>query len=167
MNPYFDETLILVLSASLEEVCTRATNIEVQKESSSHTFIEGICHEVCYGSQMDGPINGYIFWGMDSTSHSLLQPTILDTPAQITTSIVDAASLYLYSQTLTLCQKDLGVAYPKLEFKEPTVFNNKIVSLPKDSYRKYRMIFFLREKKTQTYIGRLYLIAALSKNSPT
>lgn len=163
MNPYFDETLVLILSASLEEAARSLTDIRAMRESSSHTFMEGVCHEVCYASEMSGPASGIIFLGLDRYSHSMAQSKLRELASSLNVPAADSASIQLFQEVLELTRADLGTAYPALKFSEPRIEHNKLIPLPRDDYRKYRMIFFLRDSETETYLGRFYLLVALQK----
>ncbi|MCB1202021.1 MAG: hypothetical protein KDK41_15330 [Leptospiraceae bacterium] len=179
MNPYFDETLVLILSASLEDICNRLTTATALRESSSHTFVEGLCHEVCFAANIEGlasqrnltaPIKenhgqlGRVFLGLDKYAHSLFLPYLTSFEKDSRGSHADALTIQFFTEILEQTHKDLSAAYPALKFSTPSVQHNRLLSLPQTEFRKYRMIFFIKDSSKEQYLGRIYLTLALLKD---
>jgi len=164
MNPELDERIILTLSSSLAEITTDWLKFNSILEGFGATVNEGLCHEYCTGISFTGNVSGEIFIGMDGYTKLLLLPYIiahLDLTVKHTQLAEGAMNSFVYKLAEEFSEElDLIV---KISMQEPRSLNHKLVPLPQDLYRKYLMIYFLRDDEKKKYLGRLYIYLVLNK----
>jgi hypothetical protein len=163
-NPELDQRLILTISSSFVEIVTDWLNVTAIREGFGQTANEGLCYEFCSSIPFSGNISGEMFIGMDGYTRLLLLPYIVNHLDMEYThpQLVEAA---MNSLVLKLAKEfsDELEAVSQVKMQEPRNLNHKLVPLPKEDYRKYMMIFFIRDDENKKYLGRIYLHLALDK----
>ncbi|MDH5719070.1 MAG: chemotaxis protein CheX [Spirochaetia bacterium] len=165
MDPFQDEKFILTVSSSFIEVSADWLDINMMREAYGQTNNEGLCYEFCASLGFKGDINGKIFIGMDGYTKLLVLPYIA-AKFNLTQFHWEAAESSLLSYINQIGGKiltELEDYYKDFEIESPELFSNKFVPLSKDDYRKYTVIFFLKDDNLKKYLGRLYATIAFLK----
>jgi len=164
MNPELDERLILTISSSFIEIITDWLNINAIQEGYGASINEGLCYEFCSGIPFSGVISGELFIGMDGYTRLLLLPYIVEHLEMEVThhQLVDSAMNTLVYKLAKEFSEELE-SISKVSMNEPRNLNHKMVTLPQEKYRKYTLIYFLRDDEKRKYLGRIYIHLALDK----
>lgn len=164
MNPELDERIILTISSSFIEIITDWLKITAIREGYGATVNEGLCYEFCSGIPFSGNASGEMFIGMDGYTRLLLLPYIIKS-LELEVEHPELVESAMNSFVLKLGREfsDELNDISTITLMEPERLNHKIVPLPQDKYRKYTMIYFLRDDEKKKYLGRIYLHLALDK----
>ncbi|MDH4261957.1 MAG: chemotaxis protein CheX [Spirochaetia bacterium] len=163
-NPELDQRFILTISSSFIEIITEWLNVTAISEGYGQTSNEGLCYEFCSGIPFTGTISGEMFIGMDGFTRLLLLPYIIThLDMEFTHSqLVEAAMNSLVLKIAKEFSEELD-AISHIKMLEPRNLNHKLVPLAKEDYRKYMMIYFIRDDENKKYLGRIYLHLVLDK----
>jgi len=163
-NPELDQRLKLTITTSLIEILTDWLKITAILEGHGTTLNEGLCYEFCSGIPFSGDISGEMFIGMDGYTRLLLLPYIVAHLEMEVThpQLVDAAMNSLVFRIAKEFSEELQ-EITRVNMHDPRSLNHKLVPLPQEKYRKYTMIYFLRDDEKKKYLGRIYLHLVLDK----
>ncbi|MDH4199378.1 MAG: chemotaxis protein CheX [Spirochaetia bacterium] len=164
MNPELDERIILTISSSFVEISIDWLKITAVREAHGMNVNEGLCYEVCSGIPFSGKVSGELFFAMDGYTRLLLLPYIvhnleMNDPQKEMVETAMNSFVKKLSDEFSLELADIA----NIEMQEPRNLNHKLIPLPQESYRKYAIIFFLRDDDKKKYLGRIYLHLVLEK----
>ncbi|MDH5717367.1 MAG: chemotaxis protein CheX [Spirochaetia bacterium] len=165
MDPFQDEKFILTVSSSFIDVSAEWLEISMMREAYGQTYNEGICYEFCAGIDFSGDISGKMFICMDGYTKLLLLPYVAAkfNLSQFHWEAAESSLLSYVNQIGGKIFSELEDYFSTFEIKPPSLYSNKLVPLPADEFRKYAVIFFLRDEKKKKYLGRLHTTIAMKK----
>lgn len=164
MNPELDDLLVLTISTAFANIVTDWLKITALREGVGGTINEGLCYEYCAGMPFKGKLTGELFLGMDGFTRLLLLPYIVNhiemesQKKELVESAMDTMVQKMAKEFFSELEEVLDIE--RLESRD---VSHKIVPLPQDEYRKYTIIYFLRDDVEKKYLGRIYLNLALEK----
>lgn len=165
MNPFLDEKLILTISASFFEVLSGKLGIHAEREAYGVTQQEGLCYEYLAKVHFQGALEADFYIAMDSYTRLLLLPYVIksfDLPVE--KEQVTQTAMHTFTSTLVNELHDEVSEYiSDMEIGDIETYHNKIVELPAEKFRKYTILYFLRDDTEKRYLGRIYLHLALVK----
>ncbi|MES0490633.1 MAG: chemotaxis protein CheX [Leptospirales bacterium] len=165
VDPFLDEKVVLVLSSSVMELATGGLQVEAVREAYGVTRNEGLCYEFCSAFSFSGEIVGDLYIGMDGYTKILLLPYItknfeieVESP-----EMVKNATRAFVERMKDEFILELHDILPGTSLGEVRNLNFKLVSLPSEKYRKYTVIFFLKDTLKKKYLGRIYFHVVFEK----
>ena len=158
MNPVLDEKYIVSLSASIMEIFHDRMSLSIDREAYGPTLNEGLCYEYCLKYNFSGKETGSIFFGMDGYTKILMLPYIAKSfrLKKIHPEVVEDALLSFFHEIAALLQIEIVEFESNFKLKKPSDISTKVQRLPTFKYRKYMLIFFLKDPDKRKYLGRLY-----------
>ena len=168
MDPYIDEKLILVTSAVLNELFGDVLSIDCIREAYGPTINEGLCYEYCIQATFTGSFEANFFLGLDGYTKILLLPYLSikykDIAIHKKDLWINEALFSEFGQMFSnMLYDDIKDFSEELQQHPVKVCSRKLVSLPTESFRKYIIIFFLKDESKHLYLGRAYCLIAVNK----
>ncbi|GBF51767.1 hypothetical protein LPTSP4_33050 [Leptospira ryugenii] len=167
MDPLLDEKFILTLSQVLPEQFHKMLLIQADREAYGPSKNEGLCFENCTCVEFHGDLNGKLYLGLDGYTKLKLLPKIARNFQIDPTSKAHSSSIMLeFANQLSghlITEMQLG-RY-NIEISSPIDLNHKLVPISLSDYRQYILIFFLKDRREEQYVGRLHVILLLEKFS--
>ncbi len=166
MDPFLDEKVVLTVTASFLEVAADFLHIDAQREGYGPTQNEGLCYEYCSGVEYRGKIKLDLYIGMDSYTRILLLPYIVKNlkfdidRREIADMALDAFSNTIFEEL----RREVNDYLEDITSSDLMKYNHKMVALPAEQYRKYTIIYFMRDLERGEYLGRVYLHLAFLKD---
>ncbi|RME93675.1 MAG: chemotaxis protein CheX [Candidatus Hydrogenedentota bacterium] len=168
MDPLLDEKLILTASASLIDVTSEQLGVYAVREAYGPTSNEGLCFEYCVKFPFQGKPNGNFYFAMDGYTKLQLIPYVvrnfLSEDDSAPKAIADKALFTMAKEVANMMEEELKEFQEEFCFEEGKILSHKIEKLPSASFRKYMIIFFLKDNYRKKYLGRIYLVLALKKS---
>jgi CheY-specific phosphatase CheX len=165
MDPLLDEKFILTISAVLPEYFQKSLVITAEREAYGPSKNEGLCYENCTSVNFVGDINGTMYLAMDGYTKLKLLPKIAKSFQIDPTSQAHSASIMMEfaNQIAGKLISEMKLGRYKIDILSPENLNHKIVPISKELYRQYILIFNLKDRRGEQYLGRLYLVLLLEK----
>ena len=165
MNPLIDEKMILTTSSAFMELAYDWLGINIVREAYGPTDNEGLCHEYCCGISLKGDVKGHVFLGLDGYTKLLMLPYIAKkfSLEEHPPEVVESSLLSFMNQFAGLIATELQEFITRVDTGVPQIYSHKLLSLPTEKFRKYALIFFLKDEEKQAYLGRAYLFLAIGK----
>ncbi len=165
MDPLVDEKFILTTSAAFMELAYDWLGVSIQREAYGPTMNEGLCYEYCSTCTFDGEIKARLFMGMDGYTKLLLLPYIARKFAldEMHSEVAESSLLSFTNQLCAMINTELNEFLDTMNVSSPEQVSHKLIELPAADYRKYTMIYFLKDDSRPAYLGRVYLFLAVEK----
>lgn len=166
MDPFLDEKLVLTATASFLEVAADFLFIDAQREGYGPNLNEGLCYEYCAGVEYRGDVGMDFYIGMDAYTKILLLPYIVkNINFEIERGEMAEVAMEAFASTVfEELRNEMGEYIEDMTMSEIINHNHKIVELPVERFRKYTIIYFMRDLEEGEYLGRVYLHLALLKD---
>jgi len=164
MNPDLDQRFIQTISTSFVEIVIDWLKITAIREGYGPTMNEGLCYEFCMGIPFSGDVSGEIFIGMDGYTRLLLLPYIinhLDLEVNHPQLVESAMSSLVFKLAKEFSEELDAISH--INLLESRSLNHQMVALPKEEFRKYTMIYFIKDDDNKKYLGRIYIHLVLEK----
>jgi len=165
MDPIIDEKLVLTVSSTFSEMATEQLQVTAVREAYGQNRNEGLCYEFCAGIPFSGEIAGELFVCLDNFSKILLLPYIMEAfevdPGR--EALSDALMRAFVERIAEEFKVEVSEFVASIELQEIRSLNHKIVPLPDSDFRKYTVVYFLRDDQQKKYLGRIYLHLMVSK----
>ena len=165
MDPIIDEKFLVSISASIMEIVHENMSISIEREGYGSTLNEGLCYEFCLKHNFTGKEHGSIYFGMDGYSKLLILPYAVQKfdLRKVHPEVARDALFSFFYEIAKLIQIEIADIDNLFRLKKPIDISNRIQRLPTFKYRKYMMIFFLKDPNLKKYLGRLYCNLAFEK----
>jgi hypothetical protein len=165
MDPLLDEKFILIVSQIIPEQFQKTLQIQAEREAYGPSKNEGLCFENCTCVKFAGDLNGKIYLGLDGFTKLKLLPKIANTFQIDPTSKAHSASIMMEfaNQISGHLISEMRLGRYQIDILTPENLNNKLVPISLENYRQYILIFFLKDRREEEYLGRLYCVLLLEK----
>jgi hypothetical protein len=165
MDPLLDEKFILSISQVLPEHFQKTLQIQAEREAYGPSKNEGLCFESCTCVDFFGELNGKLYLGLDGYTKLLLLPKIAHAFQIDPTSRAHSSSIMMEfaNQICGHLISEMRLGRFEIDIRPPENLNNKLIPVSLELYRQYILIFFLKERRDEEYLGRLYTILLLEK----
>jgi CheY-specific phosphatase CheX len=167
MDPLLDEKFILSISQVLPDHFQNTLQIQAEREAYGPSKNEGLCYENCTCVEFLGDLNGKLYLGLDGYTKLKLLPKIAHSFQIDPTSRAHSGSIMMEfaNQVSGHLVSEMRLGRYKIDILPPDNLNNKLVPVSLERYRQYILIFFLKDRREEEYLGRLYTILLLEKFS--
>lgn len=165
MDPLFDEKLVMIVTRRFQEFFFDSFSLEARKEALGPSVNEGLCFESCTAVDFRGDPAGRLFLGLDGYTKIKLLPRMAEAYREhFGRSLPGKEFLgdFLGRFSEALMEELVDAGFP-VAGDPPLDLSHKMVPLDPAVYRQYIIIFFLRDRKEKSYLGRAYLVLALKK----
>lgn len=165
MDPLLDEKFLLALSRVVPEYLEKNLKIEAKREAFGPSKNEGLCYENASKVEFIGDVKGHLYMCMDGYTKLKLLPKIAESFMVDPTSRTNAPSILLEfaNQFSGHLLREMQTDHYSLDLLTPENLNNKLVPIDLNLFREYILIFFLKDPKEKSYLGRMYFILLLQK----
>jgi len=167
MDPLLDEKFILSISQVLPDHFQKTLQIQAEREAYGPSKNEGLCYENCTCVEFLGDLNGKIYLGLDGYTKLKLLPKIAQSFQIDPTSRAHSGSIMMEfaNQVSGHLVSEMRLGRYQIDILPPDNLNNKLIPVSLERYRQYILIFFLKDRREEEYLGRLYTILLLEKFS--
>ncbi len=172
MDPFIDEKIILSFSSALIETGNSFSELDFIREAYGPTANEGICFEFCIEMPFEGSLEGSFYIGLDGYTKILLLPYLNRKSTQISypnggkqdgEKTNDIFFLSFTEHISKFIEQDFEDSNENLYINPPKICSHHLISLPLAQYRKYMLIFFIKDNIKKIYLGRIYSVVAIYK----
>ena len=165
MNPLVDEIIVLTLLRSVPEYLQSNIYVHARQEAYGPSRNEGLCYESCYGVGFEGDLDGVLYFGMDGYTKPEATAARRSTlPGRCgREGMADSVLMEFSNQMTSMIIRELEAGGFSLNLGVPENFSHRIVTIDKDIYRQYILIFFLRDRRERSYLGRAYFVLTIKK----
>lgn len=165
MDPLLDEKIILTLNRVCTEFFKENLYLSADKEAYGPSKNEGLCYESCSRIGFEGDVNGQIYFCMDGYTKLKLLPRIAER-YQIDPNLkgmADSVILEFSNQMASNIVFELQDGGFSVDLTPPESLNHRLIPIDANLYRQYIIIFFLRDRRERSYLGRVYLVLTMQK----
>lgn len=165
MDPLLDERIVLTVMRSFSEFLKNSLRVSADKEAYGPSKNEGLCYESCQRIAFKGDLNGALYFCMDGYTKLKLLPRIASV-FQIDPRLkgmADSVLLEFSNQLAARIIEELIDGGFRVEIDVPENLNHKLVPIDAKRYRQYIVIFFIRDRRAQQYLGRIYVVLTMEK----
>ncbi len=169
MDPLLDERIVLTVMRSFSEFLKNSLRVSADKEAYGPSKNEGLCYESCQRVSFSGDLNGSLYFCMDGYTKLKLLPRIADV-FQIDPRLkgmADSVLLEFSNQLAAQVVDELVDGGFRVEIGVPENLNHQLVAIDAKKYRQYIIIFFIRDRRAQKYLGRIYVVLTMQKYEDT
>jgi CheY-specific phosphatase CheX len=165
MDPLLDEKFILTISQILPEFMRENLRLSAEREAYGPSKNEGICFENCTKIGFFGEVNGAIYLCMDGYTKLKMLPRIAASFGVDPTTQTHSGSIVLefVNQIAAKLVNEMKQGRFEIEINPPENLNHKLIPVDLKRYRQYILIFFLKDKRGNSNLGRLSLILLMEK----
>lgn len=165
MDPLFDEKLILTVMRNFTDFIEQSLYLSAEKEAYGPSRNEGLCYESCQRIDFSGEIEGHLYLGLDGYTKFKLLPRIAERYKieNFESSMANSVLLEFTNQLGARILTELVEGGYRIALSPPEILNHKLVSFDLKRHRQYIIIFFLKDRRQKTYLGRAYLTLLLKK----
>lgn len=165
METLREERVVMTVLRTFEEFIRRELGIRAIIEAFGPSLNEGYCYESAFRSSFAGAIQGEFVFAMDGYTRlkvlSRLGEWYYDTIDHTRTDASTAQKRFLESYVSELTT-ELDEADLSSDFSPAEDVSQKLIPLDLTSHRQFIMIYFLKDLKEKTYLGRFYIVMSLS-----
>ncbi|TGN18909.1 chemotaxis protein CheX [Leptospira idonii] len=167
MDPLLDEKFILTISQVLPEHLQKVLQVQADREAYGPSKNEGLCFENCTCVEFAGDLNGKVYLALDGYTKLKLLPKIAKSFQIDPTSRAHSSSIMMEfaNQISGKLISEMQLGRFEMDILPPENLNHKLVPISLEKYRQYILIFFLKDRREEEYLGRLYCILLLEKYS--
>ena len=165
MDPLLDERIVLTVMRSFSEFLKNSLRVSADKEAYGPSKNEGLCYESCQRIGFNGDLEGALYFCMDGYTKLKLLPRIADV-FQIDPRLkgmADSVLMEFSNQLAARVAEELVDGGFRVEIDVPETLNHKLVPIDAKRYRQYIIIFFIRDRRAQKYLGRIYVVLTMQK----
>ncbi len=170
MDPFIDERIILASSALMPEFFEESFKINCIREAYGPTLNEGLCFECCFEISFYGVIKGQLYLGFDGYTKILLLPYLVkqikfqNSKEENEKGLLNERLFFYLSQQFSkVLTTEMEAFIGEFNINSVKSVHNKLISLEGQKYRKYMIIFFLKDDVLKKYLGRIYIFISLEK----
>ena len=167
MNPLTDEKMVLISSALIPELLGDRLKIECIREAYGPTFNEGLCFEWCFELNFSGSVNGKLCLGSDGYTRILLLPYLARNvrlkPEEQKDRFNERLLLKLSEEFAEMFTYEMKEFVDRFRIESIKSSDHKLISFLDKEYRRYMVIFFLKDERLKKYLGRVYVMIAVEK----
>ncbi|TGL51354.1 chemotaxis protein CheX [Leptospira kemamanensis] len=165
MDPLIDEKFILTVSQVLPDHFYKTLLVFAEREAYGPSKNEGLCFENCTLVEFVGDINGKLYLALDGYTKLKLLPKIAKAFQIDPTSRAHSASIMMEfaNQIAGNLITEMLLGRYEIDILPPENLNHKLVPISLEHFRQYILIFNLKDRRGDEYMGRLYLILLLEK----
>lgn len=165
MNPQLDEIVVATLLRTAPEFLQTDLQMQATHEAYGPSRNEGLCYESCYAIGFSGDLKGRIYFCMDGYTRMKLLPRVAKRYSVDPSDreMADSVLLELSNQLAARFIAELGDGGFNLTIEPPESLSHKLVPIDLERNRQYILIFFVRDRREHTYLGRLYFVLTLQK----
>ncbi|BDA77608.1 chemotaxis protein CheX [Leptospira kobayashii] len=165
MDPLLDEKFILTVSQVLPEHFQKTLQVQAEREAYGPSKNEGFCYENATCVEFVGDLSGKVYLGLDGYTKLKLLPRIAKSFQIDSTSRAHSSSIMMEfaNQISGKLISEMRLGRFEIDILPPENLNHKLVPISLERYRQYILIFFLKDRREEEYLGRLYTILLLEK----
>ncbi len=162
MNPLLDEKIILISSTVVTETFGEDFKISCMREAYGPTLNEGLCFEGCFELNFSGTAKGSFYLGIDGYTRILLLP-YLGKKIRSKEHLNEMLFMSLFKRITEMLTFEMREFVDEFSVDSIETVNHKLISVKSTEYRKYTIIFFLKDESLKKYLGRVYILVAIKK----
>ena len=150
---------------SFSEFMKNSLRVSAEKEAYGPSRNEGLCYESCQRIGFKGDLEGSLYFCMDGYTKLKLLPRIADV-FQIDPRLkgmADSVLMEFANQLAAQVVEELIDGGFNVDIDVPESLNHKLVPIDAKRYRQYIIIFFIRDRRAQKYLGRVYVVLTMQK----
>ena len=164
MNPLLDEKMILISSTVVPETFGEDFKVNCIREAYGPTLNEGLCFEGCFELNFSGTIKGAFYLGLDGYTRILLLPYLgKQIQPQEETLLNEMLFMNLFKRIAEMLTLEMKEFVEEFSVDSIETVHHKLISVKSTQYRKYMVIFFLKDVLLKKYLGRVYILVAIKK----